>query len=178
MPTKYNKTKETGKKVSALLAIVIVVAILSVGTTLAYVVIKTTGLINIFLPPEVTVSISGNEAKNTGDIDVYARAAVVATWVSETDGKTLADTPDVNVTAGAGWKQGSDGFYYRQSKLAPGSSSAPIANVALADGESAPEGYKLQVMVLVTVIQATPADAVEEAWPVVTVNDDGTLAVD
>ena len=179
MPTKYNKTKETGKKVSALLAIVIVLAILSVGTTLAYVVIRTTDLINIFMPPEVEVAVHGNVVTNNGDVDVYARANVVANWVDE-NGKILAENPRVDITVNTStWERSEiDGFYYYKLKLEPDGLATPITDVTLADGESAPEGYKLQVMVLVTVIQATPADAVEEAWSVVTVNDDGTLAVD
>ena len=177
MPYNCNKTKKYDKKALAFLALMIALAVMAVGTTLAYVIVKTASINNVFTPPIVDVSLNGNEVKNTGDIDVYARVAIVANWVNEEDGSILSTNPKVTITLEDGWaKISDDGFYYLTTKLAPGTASTPVSSAALADGETTPSGYKLQVTVLASVIQATPAEAVEAAWGV-TVNTDGTLNV-
>ena len=80
-----------GNKALVLTVIAITLAVLTIGTTIAYIIVNTTPIGNIFLPPVVDVDINldsgagieGNSVQNTGDIPVFARVAVVATWEND-----------------------------------------------------------------------------------------------
>lgn len=176
MPKTFKFLKWSGKKAVALFVLTAMLVTLTVGTTIAYIIVKTQDLTNTFVPPIIDINLSGNEIENTGDIPVYVRAAIVPTWISESDGSTLSQTPTVEITVNSGWTKGSDGFYYYASPVAADTTVKPIVTVV--PGSSAPEGYKLNIQVLSAAIQATPAEAVVNSWAAVTgINSDGTLIV-
>ena len=176
MPKTFKFLKWSGKKAVALFVLTAMLVTLTVGSTIAYIIVKTQDLTNTFVPPNIDINLSGNEIENTGDIPVYVRAAIVPTWISDSDGSTLSQTPTVEITVNSGWTKGSDGFYYYTSPVAAGTSVTPI--VTAVPGSSAPEGYKLNIQVLSAAIQATPAEAVVNSWAAVTgINSDGTLIV-
>ena len=165
---------------TAFSAALVILAVIAVGTTLAFVIAKTKPIENTFTPPDVDVELSmagdvtnvkDNLVINDGDVPVYARVAVVATWVKTENGveQTYSTAPEVEITLNGGWEQGTDGFYYLTAPLAAGDNSAPIASVG-APTNTAPEGYTLKVQVLASVIQSTPENAVEEAWGVTVEN--------
>lgn len=170
-----------GNKALVLTVIAITLAVLTIGTTIAYIIVKTTPIGNIFLPPVVDVDINldsgagieGNSVQNTGDIPVFARVAVVATWEND-EGQIYSTMPNVEITLNGGWEKGSDGFYYLTSPLLAGASSSPIASVT--PPTNAPVGYTLRVQIVASVIQSSPAEAVIEAWNVY-VNEDGNLII-
>ena len=167
-----NIFKQMGKKTTAFLVVLVALTLLAVGVTLAFVIDGTPSMTNEFQPPEIDVTILNNEVVNEGDINVYARATVVAAYVSETDGKTLAQIPSVTVSLADGWFEGSDGFYYYKNQLAPSGKATPISSVNA--NETAPTGYRLQVNVVISVVQADPPAAAEDAWSGVNV-ENGTL---
>ena len=168
--------KWSGKKAVVFFVLTLTLAVATVGSTLAYIIVRTTSVENQFTAPKIDVELVGNEVSNEGDVPVYVRAAVVATWVHKTDGTTLSIAPTVTVTQNSGWVQGSDGFYYRSALLNVEESSAPIESVSTTD--TAPEGYKLNVLVLTEAIQAMPAEAVTNSWSAVTgIDANGNLNV-
>ena len=180
----------SGKKAVAFLVLTVVLSVAIIGTTLAYIIVKTNELNNTFTPGEVDISINGSTITNIEDTDVYVRAAVVATWVNDngtpddkTDDVILSTMPvegtdkDYTITynTDANWVQGSDTFWYYKEPISKDES------VTLIDGVTANttmEGYTLRVQVLSSAIQAEPADAVTGAWTSVeSVNDDKTLNI-
>ena len=166
-------------------AVVITAAVLlltaAVGGVYAYITAQTPPLENQFDPVEVTCAVEESfdgqtkqdvAIRNTGDIAAYIRAAVVVTWADD-DGNVWAQAPvegtDYDVAWGSGdWAIGSDGFWYHRRAVAAGDTTADLIRTVSA--VSAPKGYHLQVQVLATAIQASPDEAVEEAWNV-TVSD-------
>ena len=104
--------------------------------------------------------------RNTGDISGFIRATLVINWV-DADGKVLAAAPveSVDYTAEWGsnlWQMGSDGYWYYTKAVSPGETTDLLLK-SLTPG-TAPEGYRLQVQILATAIQAEPVAAVESAW--------------
>lgn len=180
----------SGKKAVAFLVLTVALSVAIVGTTLAYIIVKTNELNNTFTPGEVDISINGSTITNIEDTDVYVRAAVVATWVNDngtpgdkTDDVILSTMPvegtdkDYTITynTDANWVQGSDTFWYYKKPISKDES------VTLIDGVTANttmDGYTLRVQVISSAIQAEPADAVFGAWTSVeSVNDDKTLNI-
>ena len=183
MPKTFKFFIWSGKKAVASLVLTIVLSIAIVGSTLAYIIVKTNELNNTFTPGEVDISIDGDDIKNVGDTDVYVRAAVIVNWVNTEDGTTLSTMPlagtdySAEFNTAGGWVQGSDGFwYYANAPLAVGATANTLINSVT---ELKPlTGYKLTVQIISSAIQSTPADAVVNSWTSVTgVNADGTLSI-
>ena len=178
MGTRMQKKRRYNVPVAALCLLLIACA---VGGTYAYLSSKTDPVSNEFVPAKVSCTVeetfqngekSDVKVQNTGNIDAYIRAAVVATFVSE-NGKVLATAPeegvDYIVTWGAaGWRKGTDGYWYHAEPIAPGKTTTPLIDSA--SGVSAPAGYRLHIQILATAFQAEPDTAVQEAWHVTVMN--------
>ena len=181
----------SGKKAVAYLVLTVALSVAIVGTTLAYIIVKTNELNNTFTPGEVEITMTGSTIKNVQDTDVYVRAAVVVTWVNDngtpgdkTDDVILSTMPvegtykDYTITynTDANWVQGSDTFWYYKEPISKDES------VTLIDGVTANttmDGYTLRVQVISSAIQAEPADAVTGAWTSVTgVDASGKLTIE
>lgn len=162
-------------------AIIIAIALLiafAVGGTAAYMVSISERHENVFTPAKVSCLVeetfengvkSDVSVKNTGNVDAFIRAALVATWVSE-DGKILSDAPiegtDFSVVLGnSSWIKGSDGFYYYTKPVAPNTSTQKLFS-AISPVTEAPEGYSLSVQILASAVQSDPEGAAEEIWGV------------
>ena len=175
------------KRTLVLLVSLAVILSLTVGGTLAYLVVKTDVLTNIFNPTKVEVTISNGTITNTGDIPAYVRVAIVATW--QKDGAVYAKAPKLCDCEGThsntqdcdytldltGWIQGSDGFYYHRAAVVTGNENSVSAPATIVVNATNTEGYTLSIEVLVSAIQATP-EAVE-AWSggLYTIGADGKL---
>ena len=171
----------SGKKAVAFLVLTVALSVAIVGTTLAYIITQTDILQNIFEPAEVKIEIAGDDITNTGDTDVYVRAAVVVNWVDE-DGVILSTSPvagegkDYVLEVATGWEQGSDGFYYYLSKVPPTTESITLLNGVTQNKTK--DGYTLRVQVISSAIQAEPVDAVKLSWTCVTgIKANGDLIV-
>jgi hypothetical protein len=84
-----------------------VLSVATVAATLAYLVAKTNPIENTFTPPVIDVKIGGEDVvrdyvQNNGDVPVYARVAIVATWVNG-DGHTYSTAPNLELTLKDGW---------------------------------------------------------------------------
>lgn len=178
-----NKTfsffKWTGKKAVLLFVLSVALVVTSVNVTVAVLLTKTEPIENTFTPPVLHVSLEGiDDIKNTGDVPVYVRAFSVVNWVSTDNEHTILSTkPKENVDFKVefhtdGWFLASDGFYYFENALAPGEELHLFDMVTQLVEKP---GYELRFEILSSAIQATPTEAVEEAWRAVKVADDGTL---
>lgn len=124
--------KNMKKKTILMLATMVLLLTVTVGSTIAYLVTSSGPVENKFTPAnvksEVQEKFNGTEKtdvkiKNIGNTSAYIRAAIVITWKDSTGNKTLPDQPgtgDYSITLGEGWTKESDGFYYWKDKVASG----------------------------------------------------------
>ena len=169
-----------GKKRSLLLVIsAIVLLTLATGTTVALIITNTDTPSNIFVPPVTRISLDGyDDISNVGNVPVYVRAFAVANWLSTEDEHTvLSETPKededfIIETVSEGWFLASDGFFYYEMPLGAGEHVALFTEAVQI---SEREGYELRLQILSSSIQASPSDAVHQAWPAVQVNENGKL---
>lgn len=186
--------KKMNKRFLAVLASVVLVLTMTVGATVAYLIDQSGPITNIFTPSEVTSEVEEEfpdpynvkqnvKIKNTGDAPAYIRAAVVFNWKSA-DGKIGPGTPaegtDYEISwntvdakaSGAKWFK-AGGYYYYPDPVTNGSSTGTlITKIQNAKTKTADDGtvYYLNVEILSSAIQSTPAAAVQEAWPDVVVS--------
>lgn len=172
------KHRHSSKKSAILIISVIAAITLTVGGTVGYLISRTPPTVNEFTPAavscEVSESFDGNikkdvAVKNTGNVDAYIRAYVVANYV-DSDGLVLSTAPlegtDFRLFHTAGkWLRGSDGFWYYNEKIAPSRSTENLIDSVELLTE-APDGYYLSLQIIATAIQADPEDAVKESWKV------------
>ena len=171
------------KRIIALL----VGGILLAGTvgTLAW--LSVTGvLVNQFgigsVTPSVQETLNGNvksdvKAQNTGTAPAYIRAAVDIYW-QDGNGARLSEEPkeepkeeadyEIAWSVADNWVKASDGFYYWTSPVAPGGETGVLINRVTE--LKATEGRNLVVDISTQAVQATPDEAVHDAWDC-TVND-------
>jgi hypothetical protein len=177
--------KKLSKKWIVTLVCVVLLACVSVGSTLAYIFTKTMPLDNSFNPVYLTCETVGNvktgvKVKNTGTTDGYIRAIVVVNWVKELDNSVHATavTEGVDYTATwntSNWQKGTDGFYYYTAPVGVGLYTETLVSDFTRLTEP-PQGYTLTAKVLVSAIQTEPTLAVESVWTV-TVLANGNLSV-
>lgn len=167
------------KKVNVAVIAVLFLCIIAgtVGGVYAYLTAKTDPISNEFVPAKVSCLVeedfaegvkSNVKVRNTGNIDAYIRAVVVATFVSE-DGKVLATAPKESVDyfiqwGTDGWTQGQDGYWYHTKPVKP--EETTVLLIESAYELSVPDGYRLHLQILATGVQSDPAIAVQEAWGV------------
>lgn len=180
------------KRIIALLVGVILLA--GTAGTLAW--LSVTGvLVNQFgigsVTPSVQETLNGKvksdvKAKNTGTAPAYIRVAVDIYWQDQ-DGARLWDEPkeepkgeadyeiawSVADASGANsaysWVKASDGFYYWTSPVAPGAETGVLINRVTE--LKATEGRNLVVDISTQAVQATPDEAVHDAWGCSVEND-------
>lgn len=116
--------KKNMKKKALLTMSVVLLLLVAVGTTLAYIFTKTDPVVNTFTPSNVSCAVVENNAdaentgkivhtgntknnvqiRNTGNTDAYIRVAVVVNWMSENGSKVWATKPVKSI-------DGTDGDY-------------------------------------------------------------------
>lgn len=123
------------KPIIRILLSVLLVAVVAVGGTLAYLVASDSPLLNTFAlmqidteieePNKGTAEQKAPKVKNTGTADVYVRAYAYVVMVDE-DGNEYVDpilaskvSPQYNIGDTHKWEKGSDGYYYYKGKLTP-----------------------------------------------------------
>ena len=179
------------KKRSSLLICVLLLAIATVGTALAFVFMNTAAIQNSFGPSAVACAVIENngkpitgadfdtgsvkervQIKNTGTTDAYVRVAVVVNWKSDS-GSVWAQKPvegadgdySISTDLANGWVRGGDGYYYYTKAVMPDEMTNVLINTAqLNEGRTAPQGYYLSIEIVASAIQASPDEVVEEQW--------------
>lgn len=172
-----NKPRIRMNKLAILFIAVVMLIGAVVGSTVAFLVTETAPVENKFsyakLSTEITEDFTGTtksnvQVKNTGDTAAYIRATYVVTWrdmngnvVPSVPGDytyTLTENPDGT------WKKSGDYFYY-PTPVEPNSSTLGSLLTCTVTHPNNPE-YVLNVEILASTIQSTPANAVTEAWGV------------
>ena len=135
--------KKNMKKKALLTMSVVLLLLVAVGTTLAYIFTKTDPVVNTFTPSKVSCAVVENsgrpvsggiqntgdkksnvQIKNTGDTDAYIRVAVVVNWISADGTRVWATKPvegddyTINLDLNNGWSPVGD-YYYYGSAVAP-----------------------------------------------------------
>lgn len=185
---KYSNRKKRRLAPWAALALALVLT-LSVGGTIAYLITDTDPVENTFTPGNVDCQVietfdgtikSDVKIKNTGNTDAYIRAAIVVTW-QNASGNVLGKAPvlgsdyTLKLATDTGWNiTTSDGYYYYATAVSVNNSTGILINECTVLKPAPAEGYTLCVEVLADAIQATPINAVKDAWGV-TVTD-GTIS--
>lgn len=180
------------KQIVALLVGVLLLA----GAAGTFAWLSVTGvLVNEFgfgsVKPSVDEKLNGNVKSdvtitNKGSAPAYLRAAVDIYWQDQ-DGARLWDEPkeepkgeadyeiawSVADASGANsaynWVKASDGFYYWTSPVAPGAETGVLINRVTE--LKATEGRNLVVDISTQAVQATPDEAVHDAWGCSVEND-------
>lgn len=169
------------RRFSVLLASLLLIAVVGVGATVAYLMDVTDEVRNTFSPTAADITVTedfNNNVKksvivtNNGEIPVFVRATLAIYW---TDAQGVIVKPNgcqhSEIVLGSGWIEypTNSGIYYYTQKLTSGAKTSslinpehPITTVITPDGVN----YNLVVEVLTEAIQAEPLDAVREAWGV------------
>ena len=157
----------------------ILLLMISVGGTIAFVVTHTSEIRNTFNESVVKCEVdetfkdnvkSNVSIKNTGDTTAYIRAFVNVTWMNES-GQVASVSPkstDYMIEySTSGWLKGSDGYYYYSLPVQPNNKTAVLINSCqLLETASAPDGYYLSVEIVCSSIQSTPVSVVSDIWHV------------
>ena len=167
----------------------ILLLMISVGGTIAFVVTHTSEIRNTFTESVVKCEVdetfkdnvkSNVSIKNTGDTTAYIRAFVNVTWMNES-GQVASVSPkstDYMIEySTSGWLKGSDGYYYYSLPVQPNNNTAVlIDSCRLLETASAPDGYYLSVEIVCSAIQSTPVSVVSDIWHV-KLSDDKIVGV-
>ena len=159
----------------------ILLLMISVGGTIAFVVTHTSEIRNTFTESVVKCEVdetfkdnvkSNVSIKNTGDTTAYIRAFVNVTWMNESKQVVASVSPkektdyEINYST-SGWIKGSDGYYYYSLPVQPNNNTAVlIDSCRLLETASAPDGYYLSVEIVCSAIQSTPVSVVSDIWHV------------
>ena len=166
--SRSGKSSHTAKKASALTIAIILILVMAIGGTVAFLVTHTDQIVNTFQPTDVSCEINekfndDNTVKtsavveNTGKIPAYIRVAVVANTV-DAEGNITGAADVSNKLAGSGWTKVGD-YYYYNGVVKPNETTGNL----LAEGIDL---NGIQVTILASAIQAEPTNAVAEAWDV------------
>lgn len=155
-------------------AALLMVLVMSVGGTLAWLTAHTSAITNTFTVATPGVKIeegfdkqtkSNVQVKNTGEVEAYIRVALVPTWEDE-NGNAVAEPAsldDLSITWGNSgkWLKGTDGYWYYKEPVAPGYSTEVLLEKATVTTEN---GYHMNLQVMADSIQADPTRAVTAMW--------------
>lgn len=122
--------------------------------------------------------------KNTGNVQSYIRAAVVVTWMSESEDQTsvTAIKPEIGsdyamtYASNANWIKGSDGYWYYTVPVNEGDETSVLIESCVCN-VTPPEGYYLSVEIVASSIQSAPETVVKEQWSSGISDVDGTTLV-
>ena len=177
------------RKTATLLVAVVLLLGVAVGTTVAYLIDKTTPIENKFEYAKTDVTVtedltgttkSNVQVKNESNIPVYIRATYVVNWVDK-DGNIVTPDPteydyQLNENPDSKWVEGKGGYFYYPTPVQPNGLTDGSLLTCEVTYPANPE-YTLNVEILATAIQSEPKDAVEAVWPVKVVEADKTLSV-
>lgn len=172
-------------KSGVLFASLVLLIVLTVGTTVAFLMDDTNTVENTFQPAQVSCKIheTFTDAKektnvyveNTSNVDAYIRAEILVNWVKAGTDKVVPVVPDgysytLNLNSTDWTEEQPDGFYYYETSVDPKAFTKELVNSA---SPVYPEGitiatapYHLQVTILAEAIQADGlgAASAQDAW--------------
>jgi len=116
--------------------------------------------------------------QNGGNTSVYVRAAILMSW-QDLQGHVLPTDPpvlgaDYTLTEPEnGWVLGGDGYYYYTTPVSPGGETSPL--ITKLTDKHTDAAKRLVVDIVAQTVQASPAEAVTDAFPGAAIGPDGTL---
>ena len=165
---KYAKAPSPRRKPLVLVLSIVLLLAIGVGATIAYFHLASGPVINTFQAgsagAKVNEVVSGNTKNeitvtNTGKSPVYVRIRLVS-YYEDADGNVLPQaSPTLSFTKGSKWVPLGN-YYYYNAPLAAGDTTEDLLGTDLAMSE----GQVIEV--LADTVQATPAQAVKDAWGV------------
>lgn len=166
---KYAKAPSPRRKPLILVLSMVLLLAIGVGATLAYFHLASGPVINTFQAgsagAEIVEEVSGNTKNairvvNIGKSPVYVRLRLVS-YYEDAQGNVLPqDSPALSFTEGDKWVALGSYYYYYNEPLAAGATTEDLLKTDLA----MVEGQVIEV--LADTVQATPAQAVIDAWGV------------
>ena len=174
-----------------ILASVVVLLLVTVGGTVAYIVANTPAVLNTFNPSKVTCAViedgwqdgsttkSNVKVQNTGDTDAYIRVAIVGNWHDTIFGQDcIVDSWEYTgvPSSESQWVKVGSYYYYTEDVPPNGFTSVLIDSIDVSQ-ITHPQDYPnahLEVTILAQAVQSNPADAVAEAWGVSIANGNVT----
>lgn len=174
---KRRRARQTAKRI-LMATVLLMLAVVAVGSTIAYIVSATKPVINSFeraeMSCEVTEVFDGKIKQNvaikntTPDMVAgYIRAVVMIRWEDEFGNvyaKTPAEGVHYTISYGDGWEKGADGYYYWPAEVEAEKSTGYLIKECKPVEGKTPEGYTFVVDILAEIIQSNPKDAVTDAW--------------
>lgn len=167
-------------KMTVMIASILMLFVLVIGGTIAYLTSSSGSITNTFKPSEVTTEITEKfdgekktdvNVKNTGNIDAYIRVKLV-TYRVNSNGQHIGGTATLpEFVLGNNWKE-HDGYYYYLLPVAPGEKPATnLTDEMILHGTYTDADGGVQVIeVMAEGIQSQPDQAVQDAWGI-TVKD-------
>lgn len=165
---KYAKAPSPRRKPLVLVLSIVLLLAIGVGATIAYFHLASGPVINTFQAgsagAKVNEVVSDNTKKeitvtNDGKSPVYVRIRLVS-YYEDAEGNVLPQvSPALSFTVGSKWVP-LDNYYYYNAPLAAGATTEDLlgTDLAMAEGQV--------IEVLADTVQATPAQAVKDAWDV------------
>lgn len=172
------------KWLGTLVALALVLCIAG-GATLAFLMVTTPSMTNVFQYGHVTCAVqeefdgttkSDVSIKNTGNTQSYIRVKLVFTWKDAEGNVSAQPVTDQDYKMELNkvdWFE-KDGYYYAKAPVAPDHNTPDLIHSCTEIVANAPEGDTLSLEILADAIQSTPTRAVEQAWGVI-VDTDGLL---
>jgi len=194
-------SKETFRKKPLLFLVSMMLLILTIGGTLAYLLDTTEPIVNTFtptgVPNHVVETLDGSvkrnvQIQNDGVIDAYVRVAVVVNWADANGNVYGAERPkldeyeqhySLSQPSPTDWVKKGDYYYFPRRVASGGTTEILFSECSLLKKPvEIPENYNLSVEIIGQTIQADGVDAtgkpaVELAWGVA-IKADGTLDLD
>lgn len=174
---------------------VLVIACTAISGSLAWLISGPQQVVNTFEAGNAAIEIvetfednkkSDVKVTNIGNVPVYIRVALIPAWVD--DNGNIAAKPaslsDCTITwgeegsgtedaPGSGWFKGSDGFYYCETAVAPGSLTPILIKECRVN--DIPQEFDFELQVIASAVQSRPTSTVEDVWIAVRVSDNGEL---
>lgn len=183
------KITHMSKRAALLVLSLVMILSVTVGGTLAYLILDTQPVTNTFEPGKVTTTTQedfkdgGTEKKNvtvenTGNVPVCVRARIVVAWAKEgadgmevlpitpTEGRDYAMTPASSAASYNGWTKGSDGYWYCDTVIEAEGRTPELID-SCSPNVNGPDGAHLQVTVLSQAVQATEAALKDAGWKII-----------
>ena len=165
------------RKLTIVLIIAFVIALVLCGTVLAYMFRQTEYEDNQFIPAEVSCEVQevtdspitkkmSIKVKNTGNIDAYLRIRFVSYWV-DCNGNIVAKPSSMpEIIVADGWIKGKNDTYYYQTPVTPKQSTNNLLSSPILLQEDEENGYLQVIEVFAEAIQSKPTNAVTNSWNV------------
>lgn len=176
------------KRLTALITALVLLLVLVIGGTVAWLSASHGPIVNTFTPSNVTCQVTENfngtvksnvNVQNTGDTEAYIRVKLV-TYRTNDQGQHIGGTATLpEFTAGTNWVEYNGYYYYTKPVAAnqkPGTDL--IGSITLTSSYEDADGGHQSIDVMAEAIQSGPEAAVKAAWGQnFSISSDGSLNV-